>query len=86
MAYYHQATLGLVMAGGRAEYPYDTETVELTTDGEEFVPLPSLPAPIEQQCMVITDEGVIYITGGTTLVANGEKQLAYVRLYKPYCV
>ena len=86
MAYNHHAALGLVMAGGRTDYPYDTETVELTTNGEEFVALPSLPAPVEQQCMVITDEGVIYITGGTTLVAEGEKQLAYVSLHKPHSV
>ena len=66
IAHYFHPSLGLVMAGVNKEGDTDVSGVERTSDGENFISLPPLPAPLYGACMVITDEGVIYVTGGCT--------------------
>ena len=72
MAYYFHPDLGLVMAGGQTDYPANTAAVERTTDGQEFLSVPPLPAASSRQCMVITDGGVVYVTGGYRGGEEGE--------------
>ena len=52
------------MAGGYLPDTGEIDFVERTTDGENFISMPPLPTTDHDQCMVITDEGTIYITGG----------------------
>jgi len=63
MAYYFHPSLGLIMAGGYDESDI-IDGVERTTDGQNFISMPPLPNANKDQCMVVTDEGTIYITGG----------------------
>ena len=51
------------MAGGYDELDI-IDGVERTTDGQNFISMPPLPNANKDQCMVVTDEGTIYITGG----------------------
>ena len=63
MGYYFHPDLGLVMAGGDSDGD-ETDSVERTEDGQNFLPMPSIPEPKARGCMVITEDGVIYLMGG----------------------